>query len=264
MRATAEKAKERVKGRALRRALDSKDAHRLTHDTPALTTETVMITPEMAQEMLQKNKNNRPVNWNRVEDYAGMMGRHEWVFHSQGIDLDEHGNILTGQNRLWAIVYSEMTIPMRVSRGCPAAVAPFLDRGTPQSARDLAARRSGRKHTPQEGMIARARLAAEENHKPSKDVMADMIYDNRKMAEVLLLKTKGTKKTKPILMIMGVLSMLKRDEALALVYKVEDMANALGDALAPQDPDKCWGRGVAFALAMEQARKVVAFYKVKK
>ena len=146
---------------------------------------------------------------------------------------------------------------MRVSYGSSADVAPFIDRGNPQSARDLATRISGRKHSPTEASIARASLVLEGHAKPSKDELAAKIKENGDLVEALLERTKGTKKTRAIIMIMGMVSTLEEKTALARVNHVEEMADRLGQALLPQTPEKCWGRGVAFSLAMEQAKRIV-------
>ena len=90
-----------IKGKALRKALETKEAYRLTEDIPLIIDTTEWITPETAQEMLKRNKHNRPVNWNKVEEYADIMAGGQWQLHAQGIILDCDGNILTGQKRLW-------------------------------------------------------------------------------------------------------------------------------------------------------------------
>ena len=136
-----------IKGKALRRALESKDAMRINGEIPLIVDTTELITPAIAQEMLKHNKTNRPINWRKVEEYADLMAHDQWKLHSQGIIFDPDGNILTGQKRLWAVVYSGKDVLMRVSRGCPADTVRILDRGTPQTARDMASRETKRKHT---------------------------------------------------------------------------------------------------------------------
>lgn len=96
-----------------------------------------------------------------------------WKLHQQGIVLDSKDNILTGQNRLWAIVQANMPVVMYVSRGTPDDCATLLDRHAPQSSQDLAYRRTRRKHSPTEASIARASIVG---GKPTKDAIADDLY----------------------------------------------------------------------------------------
>src|SRR5678815_3587241 len=100
--------------KAMRRALQTSDAIRVNSDVPLIVDTTELITPEVAQEMLNHNKGNRPVNWNQVEQYAAMMKAGEFKLTAQGIVLDKTGNLLTGQTRLWAVVLSNCSVYMRV------------------------------------------------------------------------------------------------------------------------------------------------------
>lgn len=248
-----------LKGRALRRALATTDAHRVGSPLPQIVDTTEMITPETAYQMLLLNKNNRPINWQKVEEYAAAMKRGEWELHAQGIVLDHHGNVLTGQKRLWAVIYSNETIPMRVSRGSPTSAARLLDRHTPQTARDLATRGTGKKHSPVEASLARARLVLQGEARPSTDRLAEVIEENALRADALLKATSGTKKTRAVLMILAALCApgVANGDATRLALRVGAMAASLGLALAPQTPEQCWGRGAAFALAMKEARRIV-------
>ena len=242
----------RLKGRALRRALStSNDSVRVSGDVPLLTDTTELITADIAHAMLQRNKNNRPINWNKVEEYAALMAAGKWELHSQGIILDTDNNILTGQKRLWAVIYSNTSVLMRVSRGNPARVATLLDRGTPQTARDLAARESGRRHSPTEASLARAILALQGNTRPTLAQYAAAL-------SILLEKTKGTKKAKSVLMIIAVLCV---NQNTALTPYIETLAGTLTAALAPQSVERCWGKGVAFGLAMNTAKSIVEGWK---
>lgn len=249
----------KLKGKALQRAMSCSDSIRLTGNVPLIIDKTESITPLIAHEMLQHNKNNRPINWKKVEEYADMMRKGEWKLHSQGIILDEKGNILTGQKRLWAIIYSDVAVNMRVSRGCPSDTARMIDRGDPQSSRDLAARETTRKHSPYEVNLARAMLVLRDNTKPSKDQIADIMIQKAEIFKTVLSETKGTKKTRSILMILAVICFMSRDiaEAKALSLQAENFATKLDNLLSPSSADQCWGKGVAFTLAMKQAQMSV-------
>lgn len=250
-----------MKGRALRRALASTDAVRVAGNVPLITDTTEWVTPDMAHAMLKRNQHNRPINWNKVEEYAAIMARGEWELHSQGIVLDPDGNILTGQKRLWALIYSGATgVHMRISRGNPARVARLLDRGTPQSARDLASRGTGRKHSPTEASIARACCALAGITRPSTDALAATLEANQDLAAALLKETAGIKKTRGVLMVMAAICAVRpaATSARQVAGHAEELASELDAALAPHDAGRCWGKGAAFGLAMEHARRIVA------
>jgi hypothetical protein len=254
----------KVKG--LQRARESKDAYRLYHnDIPLITDRTEEITPEIAQKMLQKNKNNRPVNWRKVGEYRKIMERGEWKLHGQGIILDDKENIITGQKRLHAIILAGIPVYMRVSRGTPADRATLIDRGTPQSSRDLASRGTDRKHSPTEAAIVRAIFAFEGILRPSVDAMADKIIEYTDILENAMLLTKGTKKTKSVKMIMACICHLvklnysDKDKIYMMnvcLGTIKPLAKKFEKELEPVTVDECWNKGAAFKLAMQKAMTV--------
>jgi len=248
-----------IKGKALKRALATGDAIRIQGDVPLITDRTELITPEIAQEMLKNNKRNRPINWKKVEDYARIMAAGEWKLHSQGIILAFDGLILTGQKRLWAVVYSGVSVLMRVSRGCPADTARLIDRGTPQTGRDLAARETERKHTATEASISRGVAVLRGNKSITPDIIADIMIEKQHCLSEILKETKGTKKTRAVIMVLSAMVYLSdgKESAALRPKSVETFANILEKKLLPSTPDKCWGRGVAFVLALEQAKNIV-------
>lgn len=250
-----------LKGKALKRAIECKDAHRLVNDNiPLIQDSTELITPEKAQQYLMKNKCNRPINWNKVGEFADLMTKGEWKFHAQGLILDCDGNILTGQKRLWAIVYSGVPQYFRVSRGSPKDSVNFIDRGAPQTSRDLASRKTERKHSPMEQSVARAILAAKGDVKPTHDAIAEAIVDYDKLLGLAIKQTRRVKKTKARYMVMAAIVLSREPEARAnkLLAMIELLAGRLDKKLGPVDPEKCWNKGAAFQLAMEKAKEVVS------
>jgi len=247
-----------MRGRALRRAL-AIEPLRVNATVPLITDTTELVTPAVAMEMLKKNKQNRPINWKKVEEYADVMRDGLWELHAQGIVLDVDDNVLTGQKRLWAIVYSDTSVYMRVSRGNPKSSARLLDRGDPQSARDLAARETGRKHRPIEASVARGVLGLLGNFRPSKDLLADTICANEQIVDAMLRELIGTKKTKSLLMVMAAICFreTKPEAAASAALHAEGLAEQLSRALLPSTDAQCWGRGAAFGLALGKAAEIV-------
>lgn len=247
-----------MKGKALRRALQSGDAIRINADIPLITDKTELITPERAQEMLQKNKGNRPVNWEKVEEYSEIMKRGEWKLHAQGLILDGKENIITGQTRLWAVVYSGRPVYFRVSRGSSPDTANFIDRGRPQSARDLATRKTEKKHSPAEASIARCIGILRGNPHPSIDDIAKIIIEKNNIIATALHESHGTKKTKAVLMILSAICECSKtnDDTKVVAKQTAKFSERLDAALQPHTAEKCWGKGTAFAMALEQARRI--------
>lgn len=249
-----------MKGKALRRALETKDVIRINGDVPLIVDTTELITPEIAQEILHHNKKNRPINWKKVEEYADMMSRGEWALIAQGIVLDTNGDVLTGQQRLWAVVYSGVSIYMRVSRGNPPSTARLLDRGRPQSARDLASRETEKKHSPTEASIARAICVLNGNGKPSIDDLSKVIAEHSLKVSVLLEQTTGTRKSRSVVMLLAAICVVTetREQLILMAARIDRLSDSLDLALLPETSVRCWGKGAAFGLAMEQARRCVA------
>ena len=248
-----------MKGKALRRALESADAIRINVGAavPLIVTTTELITPDTAKEMLQRNKKNRPINWRKVEEYAETMRAGRWRLHDQGVMLDADNNILTGQKRLWAVIKAGVNIYMRVSRGNPADTATLIDRGIPQSARDLAARETGRVHSPTEASLGRAVLVLQGNLKPSPDELAAVLQQYEGTLKTVLALTRGSRKSRELLMVVAALMLHHRDDVTQRMASVPILVDQLRTALLPRTADECWGRGAAFSLAMEQARRLV-------
>ena len=77
------------------------------------------ITPALATEWLDKhNSVNRKISEPTVQSYAMDMKNGRWTLTHQGIAFDTEGNLQDGQHRLWAIVFSGITLEMMVTRGC--------------------------------------------------------------------------------------------------------------------------------------------------
>lgn len=250
--------------KAMRRALETKDAYRLGTNLPLITDETEFITPDKAKEYLLRNHHNRPVNFRKMDEYVRIMKAGKWELHSQGIIFDEKGDLLTGQTRLYAVVHSGVGVYMRVSRGNPRRIVNLLDRGRPQSARDLAARATGRggdddRISPLEASIARAMCVLEGTPRPSIDQLGDMIARNSDRGRIIVAETKGKQKTRGMMMILAAVCFIAKSEAEVkqITIHSEQLAEKLETVLMPHKPEKCWGKGVAFSMAMEQARLLV-------
>ena len=232
----------------------SRDSYRLDGNVPLITNETVLVTPEIAEKMLDKNSNNRPISWRKVDEYKKVMIAGNWKLTPQGIVLDENDNILTGQKRLWAVIACGIPQYFQVSRGCPAEAAPLLDRGTPQTARDLATRITERKHSVTEHGVCVAMLAVNGKIRPKADDIAAKIVKENMYLKMAMQQTRGIKKTKEVKMVMAAICHLQgRKTSYKELYKVvPELAQRVVDELFPIEIDNCWNKGAAFVLAMEK------------
>ncbi len=89
----------------------------------------MIITPEIAQDMLQYNNCNRSLSRNTIAKYARMMKQGEWYLSHQAIAFgeDENGKqiLVDGQHRLAAVVQSG--IPVKTTVIYHAIQTPYID-----------------------------------------------------------------------------------------------------------------------------------------
>lgn len=94
-----------------------------------------LITPEFAAEVLrEKNRNNRKIRQQRVNQYARDILRGDWELSSQGIAFDEDGYLLDGQHRLAAIVKANVAVYMPVAENVPRSAGAIIDMGQKRTA----------------------------------------------------------------------------------------------------------------------------------
>lgn len=94
----------------------------------------VLITPDIAKEMLEKNFNNRNILANRVKQYADDMRRGLWTYNQDLITLNEKGELTNGQHRLMAIIKANTPIKMFVGYNLPNDCV--IDKGRERSTGD--------------------------------------------------------------------------------------------------------------------------------
>ena len=99
------------------------------------TTETV--TPAMAEQWLEKNKDNRPVRDHHTLLLAKEMREGRWQLNGEAIVFDFNGNLLDGQHRLWAAYEHGQTFETLVVRGVDPSSFQTIDGGMKRSAGDV-------------------------------------------------------------------------------------------------------------------------------
>lgn len=99
----------------------------------------VEITPELAEEWLTRNQDNRPLSPRVVEKYAAAMKRGEWQCNGETIVFSDDGVLLQGQHRLNAIAKSGITVRSYVVFDLPRSIFVTLDSGSSRKACDVLA-----------------------------------------------------------------------------------------------------------------------------
>ena len=104
---------------------------------PALDLEIMTITPELAQEWLDRGGANRKITRRRVEAMAAAIQRGEWRLTGEAIKLDDEGRVRDGQNRLSAIVEAGIPVRSVVARGVTEEAFDVMDTGRSRTAADV-------------------------------------------------------------------------------------------------------------------------------
>lgn len=65
---------------------------------------TLVITPRMAEELLEKNTNNRNVSPAKIKRYATAMEEGRWKQNGETLKMSLSGRLMDGQHRLMAII----------------------------------------------------------------------------------------------------------------------------------------------------------------
>lgn len=83
-----------------------------------LASEVITITPELAEWLLTyRNSHNRPLMQARVQHFADIIERGEWLLTSQGISFSRDGRLNNGQHRLSGILRSGRGVPILCTFG---------------------------------------------------------------------------------------------------------------------------------------------------
>lgn len=93
----------------------------------------VKITPEEAEEMLRKNKHNRPIVNSAFERMARDMREGNWRLTGDTIKFDPMGNLIDGQHRLWACIEAGVAFETFVAYGVSPDAFDVIDTGMKRS-----------------------------------------------------------------------------------------------------------------------------------
>lgn len=99
--------------------------------------ERVLITPEIATKMLEKNVGNRAISKPHLDFLTNQMSNGQWMYAADPIRIATNGKVLDGQHRLTAIVKSGKSLEMLVVSDLDESVFSVIDTGKGRSAGDV-------------------------------------------------------------------------------------------------------------------------------
>lgn len=111
--------------------------HQAVTEHEGITTGFEWITPELAEEILSRNVNNRPLSMRRVRSLVEQIKAGAWSVINQGIGIADNGDLIDGQHRLTAIVLSGTPVMMNVMRGMKKSSAQVIDSGAKRTPSDV-------------------------------------------------------------------------------------------------------------------------------
>lgn len=103
----------------------------------AVTSQAVLMTPELASGYLSRNKRNRPLRKGRVERYARDMAEGRWQLNGETVIVSDQDNLMNGQHRLEAVVKAAVPVWMMLTTGVPEAAFSTMDAGLTRTAGDV-------------------------------------------------------------------------------------------------------------------------------
>lgn len=92
-----------------------------------ITTKLTTITPELAEEYLKNNTQNRNIRWGHVETIKQDILAGRFLTTHQGIAFGSDGNLIDGQHRLLAIRAAGRSVQLLVTRGVEPHVNGSVD-----------------------------------------------------------------------------------------------------------------------------------------
>lgn len=93
----------------------------------------VTVTPEMAINLLENNRNNRPLSHRKVEMMVNDIKSGKFELTHQPIAISEDGKLIDGQHRLTAVCESGIPVDMFVAYNAPRSTK--IDIGKPRDVR---------------------------------------------------------------------------------------------------------------------------------
>lgn len=113
------------------------DVHENFVNGDTIETYIIGVTPSLAETLLTRNGNNRPLTNGAVKKYAETMINGEWVYDGTALVFDKYGNLINGQHRLSAVFKSGKTIVFKIEIGYRSEIFTTMDIGRNRSGGDV-------------------------------------------------------------------------------------------------------------------------------
>lgn len=97
--------------------------------------EEMMITPALAEQMLERNSVNRKIHIQRANQYATDMKLGRWQLNGEAIKIYKDGTLADGQHRLKGVIIANIPVRMNVITELPKDIT-IQDRGRSRSVAD--------------------------------------------------------------------------------------------------------------------------------
>lgn len=111
------------------------------------TPQIIVITPEMAVNLLEHNTLNRPLNDQHVQRIARQIVDDKWRFNGDTIKIADTNDVLDGQHRLWAVIEAKKPIETIIVRGIARDAFATIDTlRKPRSFADIVALNGSPRH----------------------------------------------------------------------------------------------------------------------
>lgn len=94
-----------------------------------ITTTLKLVTPQLAEEMLTQNTNNRHISKKQVERMVYAMKNDQWKANGETIKISSQGKLIDGQHRLTAIIQANVACLMLVCDGISEEAIDTIDIG---------------------------------------------------------------------------------------------------------------------------------------
>jgi hypothetical protein len=208
-------------------------------DSPSV--EIIDVTPEIAEQWLSRNPNNRNLRSQVINSYARDMLSGSWVLNGETVKISSEGQLLDGQHRLSAVVQAGATVPMIVVGNIPSEVMATVDAGAKRTYAD-ALKLQGEENTSVLAAVTRRAVLWSGGYRtkigslsPTPHEMNEYLQDNRRLRTSAEIAVKLANRTLLPASIIGfchwLLSDLDPDEAGWFLARLAD-----GDGLSADDP----------------------------
>ena len=97
----------------------------------------VLLTPELAVELLESNIGNRKLKQDTFNFYVEQMLSGDWKENGEAIIIDKDGLIKDGQHRLEAVIKADYSYKVPIVYGVDPSVMDTIDTGTNRSLNDV-------------------------------------------------------------------------------------------------------------------------------